>query len=117
MKQHKNNRDAQHFYKVIIVGGGFAGLGAAIKLKQAGIENFILLEKASEMGGVWRENTYPGCACDVPSALYSYSFEQNPAWSRVFAQQKEIKQYLFDVVDKYQIMPHVRLNTEALDAK
>ena len=117
MKQHKNNSNAQHLYKVIIVGGGFAGLGAAIKLKQAGIEDFILLEKASEMGGVWRENTYPGCACDVPSALYSYSFEQNPAWSRVFAQQKEIKQYLFDVADKYQIMPHVRLKHEALDAK
>ena len=83
----KSTKD-KNFYKVIIVGGGFAGLGAAIKLKQAGIEDFILLEKAAEMGGVWRENTYPGCACDVPSALYSYSFEQNPAWSRVFAQQK-----------------------------
>lgn len=117
MDQHKNNSNGQNFYKIIIVGGGFAGLGAAIKLKEAGIEDFILLEKASEMGGVWRENTYPGCACDVPSALYSYSFEQNPSWSRVFAPQAEIKQYLLDVVDKYQVMPYVKLNHEALEAK
>lgn len=83
------------FYRVIVIGGGFAGLGAAIKLKQAGIHDFILLEKANELGGgVWRENTYPGCACDVPSALYSYSFEPNPTWSRVFAGQAEIKEYL-----------------------
>jgi cation diffusion facilitator CzcD-associated flavoprotein CzcO len=117
MEQKKNNAKDKNFYQVIIVGGGFAGLGAAIKLKEAGIEDFILLEKAGEMGGVWRENTYPGCACDVPSALYSYSFAQNPAWSRVFAQQKEIKQYLFDVVDQYQVMPHVHLNQEALEAQ
>lgn len=117
-KEHnKNNTDDQKVYRVIIVGGGFAGLGAAIKLKEAGIEDFILLEKAAEMGGVWRENTYPGCACDVPSALYSYSFAQNPAWSRVFAEQKEIKQYLFDVADRYDVMPHVRLNCEALKAE
>ena len=113
----ETNSNPKSFYKVIIVGGGFAGLGAAIKLKEAGIEDFILLEKASEMGGVWRENTYPGCACDIPSALYSYSFEQNPSWTRVFAPQAEIKQYLFDVVDKYNVMPHVKLNHEALDAK
>ena len=117
MEQQNNKANNKNFYKVIIVGGGFAGLGAAIKLKEAGIEDFILLEKASEMGGVWRENTYPGCACDVPSALYSYSFEQNPTWSRVFAQQKEIKQYLFDVVNKYKVMPHVHLNQEALNAQ
>ncbi|OTG66498.1 flavin-containing monooxygenase [Acinetobacter silvestris] len=117
MEQQKKYSNTQNYHRVIIVGGGFAGLGAAIKLKEAGIEDFILLEKAAEMGGVWRENTYPGCACDVPSALYSYSFEQNPSWSRVFAQQAEIKQYLLDVVDKYKVMPHVRLNHEALDAK
>ena len=117
MEQHKNNAQDKNFSKIIIIGGGFSGLGAAIKLKEAGIEDFILLEKAAEMGGVWRENTYPGCACDVPSALYSYSFEQNPSWSRVFAPQAEIKKYLFDVVDKYKVMPHVHLNCEALNAK
>ena len=113
---NKTNNDP-NFYRVIVVGGGFAGVGATIKLKEAGIEDFILLEKAHEMGGVWRENTYPGCACDVPSALYSYSFAPNPAWSRVFAEQKEIKQYLFDVVEHYDVMPHVRLNCEALKAQ
>lgn len=104
------------FHRVIVIGGGFAGLGAAIKLKQAGIQDFILLEKADELGGVWRENTYPGCACDVPSALYSYSFEPNPTWSRVFAGQAEIKQYLQNTAQKYQVLPHVHFNHEALAA-
>lgn len=114
MTDQKNITD---FYKIVIIGGGFAGLGAAIKLKQAGIDDFILLEKANEMGGVWRENTYPGCACDVPSALYSYSFEPNPNWSRVFAQQAEIKEYLNNTAQKYKILSHVSFNTEALSAK
>ncbi|XID74253.1 flavin-containing monooxygenase [Alkanindiges sp. WGS2144] len=104
-------------YRVIIIGGGFAGLGAAIKLKQAGISDFLLLEKANELGGVWRENTYPGCACDVPSSLYSYSFEPNPAWSRVFAGQAEIKQYLQNTAEKYDVMPHVRLQHEMQTAR
>ncbi|MEB6479977.1 flavin-containing monooxygenase [Acinetobacter vivianii] len=104
------------FHRVIVIGGGFAGLGAAIKLKEAGIHDFILLEKADELGGVWRENTYPGCACDVPSALYSYSFEPNPSWSRVFAGQAEIKQYLQNTAQKYQVLPHVYFQHEALAA-
>lgn len=113
----QDNAQQVPFYKVIVIGGGFAGLGAAIKLKEAGIHDFILLEKASELGGVWRENTYPGCACDVPSALYSYSFAQNPAWSRVFAGQAEIKQYLQDTAKKYHILPHVHVQHEAETAK
>lgn len=120
MQQNNNKQnlsDSNNYHRVTILGGGFAGLGAAIKLKEMGIDDFVLLEKAKELGGVWRENTYPGCACDVPSALYSYSFEQNPAWSRVFAQQAEIKEYLFNVADKYKIMPHVKLEHEALTAK
>lgn len=100
----------------IILGGGFAGLGAAIKLREAGIENFLLLEKANELGGVWRENTYPGCACDVPSALYSYSFAPNPAWSRVFAGQVEIKRYLQDTAERQGVLPYVRFQHEALKA-
>jgi len=103
-------------HDVIILGGGFAGLGAAIKLREAGIRDFLLLEKAHELGGVWRENTYPGCACDVPSALYSYSFAPNPAWSRVFAGQAEIKRYLQDTAEAAGVMPHVRLHHEALKA-
>jgi len=100
-------------HEVIILGGGFAGLGAAIKLREAGIHDFLLLEKADELGGVWRENTYPGCACDVPSALYSYSFAPNPAWSRVFAGQAEIKNYLQSTAEKAGVLSHVRFQHEA----
>lgn len=105
-----NERD----FHVLIVGGGFAGVGAAIRLKQAGIHHFALIEKASELGGVWRDNTYPGCACDVPSALYSYSFAPNPQWSRLFAAQSEIKAYLQSTASLYGVDAHTRLNTEAL---
>lgn len=104
-------------YNVLVIGGGFAGLGAAIKLKERGENDFILLEKASELGGVWRENTYPGCACDVPSTLYSYSFAPNPNWSRVFAQQAEIKAYLQQLAQNKQIHSHVQFNQEALDIR
>lgn len=112
---HSDSRPAP--LDVVILGGGFAGIGAAIKLKEAGFDRFVLLEKANELGGVWRENTYPGCACDVPSALYSYSFAPNPTWSRMFAGQAEIKRYLDDVVHRYQILPHVRFGHEALSAR
>ena len=105
-----------HLHDVIILGGGFAGLGAAIKLREAGIHDFLLLEKADELGGVWRENTYPGCACDVPSALYSYSFAPNPAWSRVFAGQAEIKRYLQTTASVQGVLAHVRFQHEALKA-
>ncbi len=111
---HSNATTPPHVHEVIVLGGGFAGLGAAIKLREAGITDFVLLEKAGELGGVWRENTYPGCACDVPSALYSYSFAPNPSWSRVFAGQTEIKRYLQDTAERYGVMPHVRLHHEAL---
>ena len=104
-------------HDVIVLGGGFAGIAAAIKLREAGITDFVLLEKAGELGGVWRENTYPGCACDVPSALYSYSFAPNPSWSRVFAGQAEIKRYLQDTAERHGVIPHVRLRHEALSAR
>ncbi|WP_321853983.1 flavin-containing monooxygenase [Burkholderia cenocepacia] len=99
-------------YHVIVVGGGIAGVGAAIKLRQSGITDFVVLEKAEEIGGVWHANTYPGCACDVPSALYSYSFAPNPHWSRVFAEQGEIKAYLQATAREHGVMQHVRLNRE-----
>jgi cyclohexanone monooxygenase len=99
-------------YEVIIVGTGFAGLGTAIKLKQAGIHNFVILEKDDGVGGTWRVNNYPGAACDVQSHLYSFSFEQNPNWSRQFAEQKEILAYLEHCADKYELRPHLRCNVE-----
>lgn len=100
---------------VVIVGAGFSGIGAAIKLRDQGL-NFAVIEKADEVGGVWRENTYPDCACDVPSALYSYSFAPNPTWSRVFAEQQEIKAYLKETAEQFGVMGHVRLNHELLRA-
>ncbi len=94
---------------VIVVGAGFAGVGAAIALRKAGID-FLMLEKASEPGGVWRDNTYPDCACDIPSSFYSYSFAPNPRWSRMFARQEEIKNYCGSTVSRFGLLPHLRLN-------
>jgi cation diffusion facilitator CzcD-associated flavoprotein CzcO len=92
----------------VIIGSGFAGIGMAIKLKEAGYHDFVILEKAPELGGTWRDNTYPGCACDVPSHMYSYSYELNPDWSRMFAPQEEIWDYLRACAAKYGITPHLR---------
>lgn len=103
-------------HSVIIVGAGFAGIGAAIQLQRAGVE-CIVLEKASEIGGVWRDNHYPDCGCDVPSALYSYSFAPNPRWSRFFAKQEEIKQYTVDTARDFGVLQRVHLNTELIQAR
>jgi cation diffusion facilitator CzcD-associated flavoprotein CzcO len=99
-----------------IAGSGFAGIGCGIKLKQAGIDDFVILERANDVGGTWRDNTYPGCACDVPSHLYSFSFEPNPRWSRTFSPQPEIWDYLRHCSTKYGIDPHVRLNHTVTEA-
>ncbi|AQZ66468.1 Cyclohexanone monooxygenase [[Actinomadura] parvosata subsp. kistnae] len=93
---------------IVIIGSGFAGICMAIKLKQAGHHDFVILEKAAELGGTWRDNTYPGCACDVPSHMYSYSFELNPGWSRMFSPQEEIHEYLRRCAAKYGVTPHIR---------
>src|SRR6478672_7529789 len=84
----------------LIIGSGFAGLGAAVKLSQEGKTNFLVLERGSDVGGTWRDNTYPGAACDVPSHLYSYSFALNPTWSRSFSPQPEIQSYIQDVAER-----------------
>lgn len=89
--------------KTIIIGGGFSGLGLAIRLSQQGRDDFLVLERGSDVGGTWRDNTYPGAACDVPSHLYSYSFALNPDWSRSFSRQGEIQQYIQSVAKKYQV--------------
>lgn len=98
----------------VVVGAGFAGLGMAIALLREGLRDFVVLEKASALGGTWRDNTYPGCACDVPSHLYSYSFEQNPKWSRLFAPQQEIWDYMERCADKYGVRGHLRFNSEVV---
>src|SRR4051812_4656052 len=86
---------------VAIVGAGFGGLGAAIRLREAGVEDIVVLERREEVGGTWWDNTYPGCACDVPAHLYSFSFALNPDWSRMFAPQPEILAYLQKIAREY----------------
>lgn len=103
-------------HEVLIVGAGASGIGAAIRLLQAGITSFVVLEKAASLGGTWRDNTYPGCACDVPSALYSYSFAPNPSWTRAFAGQAEIQAYLQSTAEQYGVLPQVRFGVEMLRA-
>jgi cation diffusion facilitator CzcD-associated flavoprotein CzcO len=93
---------------IVIIGAGFGGIGMAIALKQAGFEDFVILEKSDDLGGTWHHNQYPGCACDVPSPLYSYSFELNPSWSRLFAPRQEIWEYLRMCARKYGVDEHIR---------
>lgn len=100
---------------VAIVGAGFGGLGMAIALKKQGVDDLVILEKAADVGGVWRDNTYPGAACDVPSHLYSFSFEPNPHWSHVFARQPEIYAYLRHCADKYDLRRHLRCDVEVAE--
>jgi cation diffusion facilitator CzcD-associated flavoprotein CzcO len=103
-------------HRVVIVGAGFAGVGMAIRLLGEGERDFVVLEKASDVGGTWRDNTYPGCQCDVPSNLYSFSFAPNPNWSRDFAWQSEILEYIKGCVDRYGVRPHLRFDTELVRA-
>jgi cation diffusion facilitator CzcD-associated flavoprotein CzcO len=102
--------------EVVVVGSGFAGLCMGIKLRQAGCENFVILEKADELGGTWRDNTYPGCACDIPSYLYSFSFEPNPHWTRMFAPWDEILAYLRHCADKYGVAEKIQYGAEVTEA-
>lgn len=101
----------------IIVGAGFSGLAAGIALRRIGITDFVILEKADRVGGTWRENTYPGAACDVPSHLYSYSFEPNPNWSRSFGGQAEILAYLERCADTYGLRPYLRFDQRVDEAR
>jgi len=102
---------------ILIIGTGFAGIGMGIRLKQAGIHDFIIVEKGNEVGGTWRDNFYPGAACDVQSHLYSFSFEPNPAWSRPFAPQEEILAYLKHCADKHGLYGHIRFDTALLEGR
>ncbi len=101
---------------VTIIGGGFGGIAAAVKLKRAGIETFTIFEKSAGVGGTWWDNVYPGAEVDVGSHLYSYSFHRHNR-SRTHARQKELQQYLEDVVDAFGLRPHLRLGTEVVRAE
>ncbi|MFD5243707.1 flavin-containing monooxygenase [Amycolatopsis sp. NPDC058340] len=101
---------------VLIVGTGFGGVGTAIELKRAGFDDFTILESADEPGGVWRENTYPGAGCDIPSPLYSFSYEPNPDWPKRFSLQPDIHEYLKRVVRRYGLEPHIRFGVRVTSA-
>ncbi|MFF2364898.1 flavin-containing monooxygenase [Streptomyces sp. NPDC058122] len=98
--------------RVAVIGSGFGGLGAAVRLRREGITDFVVLERAGGVGGTWRDNSYPGCACDVPSHLYSFSFAPNPEWPRTFSGQEHIRAYLEHVADVFRLRPHLRFNSE-----
>ena len=102
---------------VAIVGGGFAGVGMGIALRRAGIGSFTILERGERVGGVWRDNTYPGATCDVPSHLYSFSFEPNHEWSRTYSPQPEILAYLERCVRRYGLEERLRFGAEAVRAE
>jgi cation diffusion facilitator CzcD-associated flavoprotein CzcO len=112
----RNGSGPTRHYDTLVIGAGFAGIGAAIKLDEAGFDDFAVLEKSDNVGGTWRDNTYPGCACDVPSAVYSFSFAQNPDWSRGFAEQPEIQAYLEKTAREYGVTDRIHFGTEMLDA-
>src|SRR5918997_1391215 len=101
---------------VAIVGAGFSGIGLAVNLRRAGVEDFVVLERGAGVGGTWHYNTYPGCACDVPSNLYSFSFAPNPDWTRTYSRQPEIRAYLERVADQFEVRSKIQLNTEVTEA-
>ena len=103
-------------YKVVILGAGFAGVCMGLQLKARGEESFVILEKAHDVGGTWRENIYPGCGCDIPSHLYSYSFEPNPDWPEIYSAQPDILAYIDGVVEKHNLSSHIRFNSEVVGA-
>ncbi|MEU0265064.1 NAD(P)/FAD-dependent oxidoreductase [Nocardioides sp. NPDC006303] len=102
--------DGSTVHDVVIIGTGFSGLAMGTQLKRRGNEDFIILERANEVGGTWRDNTYPGAACDQPSHMYSYSFRLNPDWSSIFSEQPEILDYLKATAEEEDLLPHVRFN-------
>jgi cation diffusion facilitator CzcD-associated flavoprotein CzcO len=103
--------------EVAIIGSGFGGLGAGVMSLEQGIDSFVILERAKTVGGTWRDNTYPGCACDIPSHLYSFSFAQNPEWSRSYPAQPEIEEYLKRVTDHYNLHSHIRFGFDVAEVR
>jgi cation diffusion facilitator CzcD-associated flavoprotein CzcO len=112
-----SNGSAQGHVGTAIVGAGFSGIGVAIRLMEAGVHDFAILERANELGGTWRDNTYPGCQCDVPSHLYSYSFAPNPDWSRTYSPQPEIWDYMRRVAHDRGVLPYIRFGHDVTAAE
>ncbi|MDT7776649.1 MAG: hypothetical protein QOC67_5573, partial [Pseudonocardiales bacterium] len=103
---------SQPDHHVVVIGAGLSGIGMGIALRRAGLLDFVILERAGDIGGTWRDNTYPGIAVDVPAQAYQFSFELNPDWSKAFARGPEVKAYLDGVADRYRVREHVRLHSE-----
>ena len=103
-------------HDVLIIGAGFAGLGTAIRLQQSGVEDIAILERSDRVGGTWRDNTYPGAACDIPSLLYSYSFAPNPQWSRGYSGSEEILAYIDDMVARFDLKRYIEFGAEVVAA-
>ena len=116
-KLHLTKSQTNDEYYALVIGSGFSGLGMAIKLRELGTDDFIIIERHEHIGGTWYANKYPGCACDVPSNLYSFSFEPYPKWSYFFGRQPEIDEYLEHCTDKYDIRRHIRFNTTVTKMK
>ncbi|HZC19435.1 MAG TPA: FAD-dependent oxidoreductase [Rubrobacteraceae bacterium] len=115
-EEDRSKRRGERHLDIVIVGAGFSGLSVASRLRERGEEDFVVLERGESVGGVWRDNTYPGVACDVPSHLYSLSFAPNPEWDRAFSQGAQIKGYLESVVCNRGLRPWISLREELLDA-
>jgi cation diffusion facilitator CzcD-associated flavoprotein CzcO len=116
LSHNTSNGSRPRHARIGIVGAGFGGLGMAIKLKQAGIDDFVIWERDADVGGTWWANTYPGCQCDIPSHLYSFSFAPNPDWSRTYPLQPELKRYLRECTERYGLREHIRVDCEVAGA-
>src|SRR6478609_4212344 len=101
----------RHSPRVLIIGAGFGGLAAAVALRRKGIDDLLIVERADGVGGTWRQNVYPGAACDIQSHLYSFSFAPNRSWTRTYASQPEILAYLEKVADDFDLRRHLKLGT------
>ena len=112
MSNTRTGRDVE----VLILGAGVCGIAAAVGCVRAGFDDFVIIERASEIGGTWHHNTYPGCAVDIPSHVYSFSYAPNADWSRLFSPAQEVKSYLIDVAQQYGLGPKMAMETELLNA-
>ncbi|MFJ9855624.1 flavin-containing monooxygenase [Streptomyces sp. NPDC101150] len=107
----------RHEFEAVVIGAGFSGIGMAIRLRQAGLKDFAVLEQADDLGGTWRDHTYPGCTADVPADLYSYSFAPNPNWSSLYPPQTEIRDYLASCARRFGVLDHIRYRTRMVSAR
>ena len=114
MRSQASPSETTRDLRFAVIGAGMAGILSAIKLKRAGITDFAVYEKADRLGGTWRENTYPGLSCDVPSHLYCYSFDLNPEWSHLYSPGDEIRAYFEDAARRHEVVPYIHFGEEVV---